>query len=599
MSILIEKVRIKNFRSLKNVEINLSPITVLVGANNSGKTTFLKALQLAFRGDGRFVSQEDLFIGKDGKPLPKAERIITIDVKIIPFEGDEFGDIWTDVINDGLEGIRQDDSSSYFFAFRTIIDFTRIKIQFNRFVITDWDGEVVNTDQRVRGVNLSAFPFYFIDAQRDLEEDLGYKKSNFGELINDIDYNDDIRERIESDLENLNQKAIEESKVLKHTKTSLEELNQAFQTQGSGVEITPFPKKVRDLHKGIKVHFKDGGSDSFSMEYHGMGTRSWASLLALKAKILWDKDKADSTENKAQDAFFPILALEEPEAHLHPNAQRQVYRQLSSIVGQKFISTHSPYIAGVADLEELRCFSKLSDNTLISYLDFNSLSSDEKRRIETEVLNTRGEILFAKAVVLFEGPTEEQILPIFSKKYWDRHSFEKGVSLVSCGGNNYKPFLKLLNALNIKWFIFSDYDKQDVKRGVDNALAEIGLHINENYDNVILLGKGIEDYLVQEGYQIELKQGVKDEEAIDETNPQTIAATNSNIDALTPERLLEKLKRKGNKTRYAKYYAQAIINTADENRQIPPKIKKLFQAIDETLNSSATENIENNETETI
>jgi hypothetical protein len=88
-------------------------------------------------------------------------------------------------------------------------------------------------------------------------------------------------------------------------------------------------------------------------------------------------------------------------------------------------------------------------------------------------------------------------------------------------------------------------------------------------------------------------------DSIDETNPQAIEALNTNIDSLSDERLLEKLKRKGNKTHYAKYYAKSIVNTVDENRQIPPKIKKLFQAIDEILNPSETENTENNETETI
>ena len=44
MNILIDKIRIKNFRALRNIEVTLKPITLLVGANNAGKTTFLKAL---------------------------------------------------------------------------------------------------------------------------------------------------------------------------------------------------------------------------------------------------------------------------------------------------------------------------------------------------------------------------------------------------------------------------------------------------------------------------------------------------------------------------------------------------------------------------
>ena len=57
-----------------------------------------------------------------------------------------------------------------------------------------------------------------------------------------------------------------------------------------------------------------------TMEYHGMGTRSWSSLLTLKSFI----DILDKTAIKEQSVFFPILAIEEPEAHLHPNAQKKL-----------------------------------------------------------------------------------------------------------------------------------------------------------------------------------------------------------------------------------------------------------------------------------
>ena len=62
MNILIDKVRVKNFRSLKDVEVNLQPITLLVGANNSGKTTFLQALNIALGVNKRQLTKDDLFI---------------------------------------------------------------------------------------------------------------------------------------------------------------------------------------------------------------------------------------------------------------------------------------------------------------------------------------------------------------------------------------------------------------------------------------------------------------------------------------------------------------------------------------------------------
>ena len=53
MGILVDKVRVHNFRSLRDVEVSLAPMTLLVGMNNAGKTSFLKALHLALGGDRR------------------------------------------------------------------------------------------------------------------------------------------------------------------------------------------------------------------------------------------------------------------------------------------------------------------------------------------------------------------------------------------------------------------------------------------------------------------------------------------------------------------------------------------------------------------
>lgn len=64
MGILLGKIRVHGFRGLDNLEIDFEPTTVLVGTNNAGKTTLLKALQLALSNSFQ-ISDDDFFFSDE------------------------------------------------------------------------------------------------------------------------------------------------------------------------------------------------------------------------------------------------------------------------------------------------------------------------------------------------------------------------------------------------------------------------------------------------------------------------------------------------------------------------------------------------------
>lgn len=638
MSILIDKVRIKNFRSLKNVEVNLQPVTLLVGANNAGKTTFLRALNIVFGVNKTQITRDDLFIDKDSN---QPEEPIVIDIRIVPVDEtgervNEFEPQW------GLQTFNNplpDALGRQFFAFRTEITFKKEgdKYDFNQYFLSNWErpnpqlGDELNNPNAFKAVLL-----YFIDAQRDLTDDTRLRTSYFGKLATqlDNDYKKKDLEEITDLVKLLNDKAVEKSTVLRHLKTKLSELNQTTQTRGEGVSISPFPKKIRDLHKGMKVDYQDSGSDTFSMEYHGMGTRSWASILSFGAFSSWEAGiKAAKSEQ-----FFPILALEEPEAHLHPNAQRTLYQQLKSMGGQKIISTHSPYIAGQAELKELRHFYKAGDEVNVGQLLFShvdemrigelqkeiedrgntpdinrqnrpiiaqllsekrkKLNNDEVRKIKREVMNTRGELLFSKAIILFEGETEEQALPILAKEYFEqRFPYELGLNFIGVGGKgNYQPFLNIAKFLNIPWYILSDGDgstESEVKAQIDGIFGE-------TYSTLFVLGEGadFEKYLIDSSFQDELTSAINlvegdnyfPKEYIDEQHGQKRKGGEEkaykNVEGeIMPDAIdiaLVDCLREG-KTKYAEAIALRIVSKKDENEKciIPAKISELFTKIND------------------
>jgi putative ATP-dependent endonuclease of the OLD family len=266
---------------------------------------------------------------------------------------------------------------------------------------------------------------------------------------------------------------------------------------------------------------------------------------------------------------------------LHPNAQRTLYRQLKNIAGQKIISTHSPYIAGQAELEELRHFYKVEDKVAITQIDFNQLRPEHRQKVKQHIESSKGEILFSNIVVMCEGETEEILLPIFAKAYWGVSDFELGVDFTKTG--KYYPLLYLLRFLKIEWFIFSDYDKPDVKTALQSVLANSGI---TSLENVVKLNdetteKDIEEYLFDNGYALELRNALKQIKEPMYANEQhriakrkDVEAENRRIDGLSKVDFIKELD--SWKTKVAPIYANLILQRTDVSTRFPIKIQELF-----------------------
>lgn len=514
MSVLIKSVRIAGFRGLENIEVELEKTTVLTGMNNTGKTSFLKALQLAL-GSRQFISQDDFFIqGND-----TASKII-VDILIIPIdhEGNRITDFTADWEKLFTTNRIQDDGTNSFVPLRTFISFDPIKNSYKteQSILKTWAGFFKNNKNwfdsdngnQIR-FNFDELPFFYMDAQRDILEDTKLKNSYLGKMISKIEYSQDDIKEIEAQINTLNEKAVSSSEILTTIKSTLKGLDSAMDTSSNGIEITPFTKKIRDLNKGLTIYYSDN-QDSFSMEYHGMGTRSWSSLLTLKSFISLLTTNAE----KEKSVFYPMLAIEEPEAHLHPNAQKKLYSQINSIAGQKIISTHSPYIAATAELKQIRSFYK-DKQVHCGKIDIDHLTPEEIRKINRQVINSRGEIIFSKLIVFFEGETEEQALPIFAEKYFGKTPVEMGLDFVGVGGyGNYLPFLRFAKSMNIPWLILSDGEDK-VKKSITKTLNKLSNVKNldlSKIDNVFVLDNlaDFEKYLIDTDYIEEIKLALSD-----------------------------------------------------------------------------------------
>ncbi len=588
MNLLVDAIRIAGFRGLENIEISLPRVSVLIGTNNSGKTSVIKALQLALGDYSRYLTDEDFHIDPDDV---RAEKIL-VDVRIVPIGEDEapnqtFDDEWAQEFGDK---IRAESNGYQFLAMRTIGTPDTVKGGFvvEHYAldqwpdISVWQDEITSKRQQIRR-RFDALPFISIDAQRDIHQDLKDKSSFVGKVLSSIKYDETDVQKLEEMIAQINQEAVEKSEPLKGLKNQLDTLNQSFVGTGQ-TELTPFPKKIRDLSKRFSVNYGETGNSSFSMEYHGMGTRSWASMLTVKAFI----DLMDSKHKEEAKPFFPVLTVEEPEAHLHPNAQRTLYQQLVDTNGQVIISTHSPYLAAMSSLQGLRGLIKNSHGVCTTSL-MSGLDQEDIKILQREIMRLRGEILFAKALILFEGVTEEQLVPAMFERYCGNSAFSIGVNCISVAGKNYPPFVKFACSFGIPVCIVSDNDGQ-TKNEIESQITKIenaGLALENNIFSLHFLGDNndIEAELVNVlNMRDEIVEALITTQTRGSIDEHYITAKTKEIEDMDNEGLLEAMR--ASKASYAGNLSGVILrnpnNKATEDL-IPSSIVAAFKQIEEWI----------------
>lgn len=589
MPIRVDTLRVAGLRGLQNIEVELPPITVLIGTNNSGKTSIIKALQLALGDYGRYLTTEDFHIdATDTRSL----RIV-VDVRTVPVDtaGKRLKTFEPEWIQEFEDTIRADADGNQFQAIRTVARPDPIKGGFivDRYLhdlwprFGDWTSEAATPRTR-HNRRYDIVPFISIDAQRDIHQELNERASFVGRILSSIQYSEDDVFRLESLIADLNREAVDKSAPLTLLKSHLDSLKDSFGGTGSA-EVTPFPKKIRDLSRRFSVNFGSSATTSFSMEYHGMGTRSWASMLAVKAF----SDMQAQRHRDEASPFHPVIAAEEPEAHLHPNAQRALYAQLSNSVGQVVISTHSPYLAAMCGLDSLRCIASPSGRKECRQL-IRGLDPEELSVLQREVMRNRGEILFARAAIVFEGLTEEQIFPAMFEKYFGKPSFVKGVTLIGVGGRHYSPFVKMAASFGIPIYVVSDNDAI-TRASVDAQLAKItpetGVVLNDSNYGISYLGEGndIEAELVSVlGLREEAVAALTEAETRGTDNERWREAKMTELKALGDDDLMKRMR--GAKTSYSASFATLVEKNSrnlSNEQLIPLAVRQAFEKIAQWL----------------
>lgn len=170
---------------------------------------------------------------------------------------------------------------------------------------------------------------------------------------------------------------------------------------------------------------------------------------------------ADIAERRLSGDEGEVLVVEEPELMLTPQQQRHLYRLLRRYAekNQVIYSTRSPALLDAVHYHEIVRLDRTTAGTRIRRARPEVLSDEERVRLAAQFDRERTEMFFATAVVLVEGQTERQSLPlVFEALGHDVDAL--AISIVEVGGKgNLGLVARVLRELHIPHVLVFDSDR--------------------------------------------------------------------------------------------------------------------------------------------
>lgn len=519
----IRTLKILNWRSIKELEIEAQDLMVVIGQNNHGKSNLLSAVLFFF---GELKHQDldfhhgstELFVEITFSELGEADRTTfkkyltsenNIVVRKTAYLAGSFEyhgyienpvDEWLQEANAAAYTKHELAESLAIYPFipnsgritkQEIVDAQNAYIEQNRsnlqFTFQQEETNFLGLKTVAKGIFGEV---YFIPAVKEATDDFSSKETSaFGKLYSDVislmsEHNadwKDTRERLASLFGTLN-RLDRDGNVNKGRPSQLTEfeaeLTQELTTWGAAIDIEVSPPDIESVFRAnTQVWVNDGVRTDIRRKGHGLQralTVALIQVVANRARDNADASTVGQSSRKVSNSRFFIF--EEPELYLHPQAQKSLFDSfvdLSENGNQVILCTHSSGLIDVERYKSIYIVTKKEESagSKIKQCTEDLYEGDARKDFNLSywINPDRGELFFATKVVLVEGATDKTIIPVIAKGL---DIFRYDYTFVDCGSKNNIPlYIRLLNRFSISYVVVYDRDHQEAKTpdAIDSA----------------------------------------------------------------------------------------------------------------------------------
>ncbi|WP_250522807.1 MULTISPECIES: DUF2813 domain-containing protein [unclassified Caballeronia] len=498
---LLTSLKIEHYRGIKALELSLGPTTVLVGENNCGKTTVLHALRAclsALRSSGRASPFEEFdlhFDSRSADPTTAPPIVITL-----TFEEAKAGE-WPDDIEQRLGGdggvivlVPPDDRSRV--QLRVSAQYSPVIQEIETtFEFLDAVGNPLPAKSRGRLTGLQQLrPLFYLSALRDAGKEFSRTSQFWSPFVKNSQIDEATKAAIETQLEDINAQIIEAHGTFKGVREHLAKVQELVALGGQDVvSVDAVPARVFDMLNRTQVSIASATGARLPIGRHGEGTQSLTVLMLFDAFL-----KSELARKQGVKESKPIVALEEPEAHLHPNAVRALWKTIEDIDGQKLVATHSGDLLSEVDVHAIRRLHKKDGQVAVGAIHQGLLDERQLQKFDYFVRRTRGELFFARVWILVEGETDVIILSGAARALGIEVE-QAAVRIVDYAQSDLSIFIAAADSLGILWHVFSDGDAAGAKN-LKKARDALAGRPEKSHLTLLPNGEPIEPFLCRNGF---------------------------------------------------------------------------------------------------